>query len=469
VTLTAAQLEQPPLRRYDAWSHQCAAFHFAHDRPAALLAMGMGTGKSKVTIDLNVNRGWPVTLILCPKSVLGVWRREHDRHWPVDEQDLAVLVLDKGTCKAKAERLDKFMRLNNSTVKVAVANYDAAWREPLGDALLQAGFFAAVGDELHRAKAPGGKASRWMQKLGRVTKRRLGLTGTPMPHSPLDLYAQFRFLDPSIFGTSFTRFRSRYAINNPMFPSQIRQWINQEELTEKFESITYQCKSDDVLDLPDCIHETRYCQLEPKTQRVYHDLEKEFIAEVEAGTVTVANALTKSLRLRQVTSGFVGGRDENDTEFIQELGAEKRQLLADLLEDIGEPCVVFCEFRHDLDTVEAVCKSLGRRYGELSGRRRDAINDHAEMSGDVDVAGVQTQAGGVGIDLTRACYGVWFNLPWSLGNHQQAIARLHRPGQSRCTRFYTLMAEGTVDELVYKALERREEVVNYILHRELAA
>lgn len=434
-----------------------------------MLAMGMGTGKSKVTIDLSANCVWPTTLILCPKSVLGVWRREHLRHWPTGTRELAVEVLDSGTCKQRADRLQKFLSYNPAAAKVVVANYDAAWRQPLGDAILQGRFHTVVCDESHRIKAPGGKASRWAQRLGQVVRRRLCLTGTPMPHSPLDLYAQFRFLDPTIYGTSFTRFRSRYAVSNPMFPSQIRQWINQEDLQQRFESITFQCKSEEVLDLPEMIHETRTCQLEPKTARVYRDLEKEFIAEVEAGTVTVANALTKTLRLRQVVSGFVGGRDADDNEFIQELGTEKRELLADLLEDISEPAVVFCEFRHDLDVVEAVAKQLGRRYGELSGRRRDAINDHAEMSTDVDVAGVQTQAGGVGIDLTRACFGIFFSPTWSLGNYLQAIARLHRPGQTRCVRFYGLVAEKTVDEMVYKALERRKDVVDFILHREKAA
>ena len=460
---------QPAIRRHDSWQHQCAAFaHAQQHNPAALLAMGMGTGKSKVAIDLVANEGHDKTLILCPKSVLGVWRREFERHWPSDVLDLAVLVLDGGTCRDKAERLARFMQHHPSSVKVVVANYDAAWREPLGGALLAAGFRCAIGDELHRIKAPGGKASKWMQRLGLIAPRRFGLTGTPMPHSPLDLYGQFRFLAPQIFGTSYTRFRARYAISNPQFPSQIRQWINQEDLQQRFLSITYQCTADEVLDLPPTIFETRSCPLSAKTRRVYHDLEKEFIAELEAGTVTVSNALAKTLRLRQCTSGFVGGVTDDDEVFTEELGTEKADLLSDLLEDIAEPAVVFCEFRHDLDTVEALAKRLGRTYGELSGRRRDAITENATMA-DVAIAGVQIASGGVGIDLTRACYGIYFSPTWSLGNFDQSKARLHRPGQTRCVRFYALVAEKTIDEQVYRALERRQEVIDIILYEVQAA
>jgi len=425
------------------------------------------TGKSKVTIDYAANLGIDRTLILCPVSVMGVWRREFDRHWlkcaAIDPVD--VLVLDNGnTSHQKARDVDRFFRLSRSKTQAVVVNYESAWRGELGQALLKAGFRLAVGDELHRIKAPGGKASKWCQKLGLVVPKRLGLSGTPMPHSPLDLYGQFRFLDPSVFGTSFAQFRARYAITDRKFPSLVRQWINQDDLNERFHDNAYVCSADDVLDLPEVVHETRICKLEPKTQRVYDDLEKNFISEVEAGTVTVANALVKLLRLQQCTSGFVSGRDDADEQFTQELGDEKARLLADLLEDIDQPVVVFCRFWHDLDVVERVAKGLKRPYGELSGRRRDAITGHAEMSPDVEVAGVQIQSGGVGIDLTRSCYGVYFSLGYSLGDYDQSVARLHRPGQTRCVRFYHLIAEHTVDRLVYKALDERREVVQLILH-----
>lgn len=458
---------QPPIRSRDSWQHQCAAFaHAQAHSPAWLGAMGMGTGKSKVATDIIQNEVWPRTLILCPKSVLGVWRRELEKHWAPSLPSPDVLILEHGTCREKAEQVERFGRLQTS--QIIVANYDAAWREPLNKALSNFGFQCVVGDELHRIKAPGGKASRWMQRLALQTPRRIGLTGTPMPHSPLDLYAQFRFLDSTIFGTSYTRFRARYAISNPQFPSQIRQWINQEDLQERFLSITYQCTADDVLDLPPTLLETRTCQLSPKTKRVYRDLEKEFIAEVEQGTITVANALAKTLRLRQCTSGFVGGVNDLQESFTEQLGTEKADLLADLLEDITEPVVVFCEFRNDLDVVEALAKKLKRTYGELSGRRRDALTDQATMA-DVDIAGVQIASGGVGIDLTRAAIAVYYSPTWSLGNFDQSKARLNRPGQTRCVRFYALVAEGTIDELVYKALVKRQEVINIILHEVKAA
>lgn len=427
-----------------------------------MLALEMGCGKSKVAIDVVVNEGWSRILIQCPKSVIGVWKREVARHWPQDRVDAEVFLLDRHTSKEKADELRAFLSYCQAGVKIVVVNYDSAWREPLSKAILAAGFDCAILDESHRIKSPGGKASRFAQALGRVVKRRLCLTGTPMPHSPLDLYGQFRFLDPGVFGTSFTRFRARYALTNPMFPSQVRKWINQDDLNEKFHAMAHVCKADDVLDLPEVIDETRTAELEAKSARVYRELEKDFVSLVESGAVVASNALAKLLRLQQVTSGFVAGRDDSEVDFVEELGKEKESLLEDLLEDVSAPAVVFCRFQRDLDAVGRVAAKLGRVFGELSGRRRD-LTDHAEMMPGVEIMAVQIQAGGVGIDLTRASYGIYFSLGFSLGDYLQSRARLHRPGQTKCVRFYHLVTKGTVDELVYKALEKRTEVVESVI------
>jgi SNF2 family DNA or RNA helicase len=216
------------------------------------------------------------------------------------------------------------------------------------------------------------------------------------------------------------------------------------------------------LDLPEVTHDNRLCQLDSKTMRVYRDLEKNFIAEVEAGTIVAANALTKLLRLQQCTSGFVSGKDDLDETFVQELGTEKETLLEDMLTDINRPAVVFCRFKRDLAAVERVAERLKRNYGELSGKRRD-LTDHAEMLPETEVMGVQIAAGGVGVDLTKASYGFYYSVGFSLGDFQQSIARLHRPGQSHPVFFYNLIASGTVDEKIYKALNDKTEVIDSVI------
>jgi len=174
------------------------------------------------------------------------------------------------------------------------------------------------------------------------------------------------------------------------------------------------------------------------------------------------------LRLQQATSGHAvldATDDDPDERHVVEVGTEKRDLLADTIEDLpaGERVVVFCRFTHDLDNVRSVAEAQGRAYGELSGRRRDALADDATMADGVEVVGVQIQSGGVGIDFTAARYCVFYSVGFSLGDYDQALARVHRPGQEHPVTYYHLTCEGTIDEIVYEALRQRKDLVEYVL------
>jgi hypothetical protein len=285
------------------WTHQLTATHFADHLQTAMLALEMGCGKSWCVCALTYLWECQRTLILCPKSVLPVWSREFKKHYPAD---IEVVVLSKGTVAKKAAVASD--RLGNTDARpvAIIINYESAWRKSFADLALSRRWDAIVLDESHRIKSHASSVSRFCAKLGKQTKHRLCLTGTPMPHSPLDLFGQFRFLDPAVFGTSWVRFRSQYArLDNPAIPQMVTGWQNEAELQEKFALLTYRVEAKDVLDLPPATHHERTCKLGPKARKAYHDLHTELIAEVDAGTVTAANAMVRVTRLQQVTSGFV--------------------------------------------------------------------------------------------------------------------------------------------------------------------
>lgn len=450
------QLAQPPVRKHDAWAHQLGAYHYAysHSTNAAMLAMGMGCGKSLVAIQLLENWRAQSALILCPLSVVPVWRREFAKHAATSPR---VLILDEHSGSVAQKRLaaDAFLKQGPGVV---VLNYDSARADLFAQWSTARKWDAVILDESHRVKSASGKTSKLVHKLGRVCGQRLCLTGTPMPHSPLDIYGQYRFLGPGIFGPSYVRFRARYAITDRMFPSKVLRWINQDEFAEKVGKLMYRVDSS-VLDLPPVMHETRTFDLCPKARRAYRELEQDLITQVDAGTVTVSNALVKLVRLQQITSGYLPVEDK-----LERIDMGKEALLAEFLGDLpsDEPVIVFCRFKADLKCVHEATKMLGRRYGELSGERRD-LTEHATMRDDVDVMGVQMQSGGVGIDLTRAAYAVYFSVNWAMGDYDQSLARLHRPGQTRPVRYYHLLARETVDEQVYGAFDKKRAIIETVL------
>jgi SNF2 family DNA or RNA helicase len=452
-------LEQPPIRGADSWQHQLEAYHFAVDKPASLLAMAMGTGKSKVAIDLLTNWSARRVLILCPVSVRNVWRREF-RKWAPDV--FCPLILETGTVKQKAHQVERaFSSFTAEDRRMAVVvNYESAWRKPLGALLLQQEWDCVVLDESHRAKAHSSRISKYVQVLADKAQRRLCLTGTPLPHSPLDVFGQYRFLDWRLFGKRWTPFKHSYGVPHPYIQNALlpNAFRNLDILKERFGRIAYQVGAD-VLDLPPVSHHTRTCTLPPMAAKIYADMERDFFAEIEAGVVTAANVLVKSLRLRQVVSGFIqpDGSDE-----LVDVHDGKTDLLRDLLTDLGEPCVVSAEFRYDLRTIRRTAEKLGLVYGEVSGRQND-LTEHATIPDGIDVLGVQYQSGGVGVDLSRVRYCILYSPTYSLGNHDQFLARVHRPGQEQHVHYYYLVAEKTIDELVYKALRKKREIVDIIL------
>ena len=125
-----------------------------------------------------------------------------------------------------------------------------------------------------------------------------------MPHGPMDIYAVFRFLDMTIFGPSFTAFRQKYAVMGGYQNKQITGFQKLDELERLMSRITFRVGKE-VLDLPPETHVTYHCDLAPEAARIYRDLEEDFVARVQNGTVTAANAMVKLLRLQQVTGGCV--------------------------------------------------------------------------------------------------------------------------------------------------------------------
>lgn len=447
------------------WGHQRRCFWFDHDRYSTMIAAGMGSGKSCITLDIANNYGPRRMLVVCPKSVIPVWPANAELFL---NNQIPFVPLVKGNSAKKAALA---MQLHESTrgPLAFVVNYESVHRGELAKAFLKIAPELVVLDESHRIKLHSGIASKYCFQLGRLAKKRLCLTGTPYPHSPLDIYAQYRFLDPGIFGTSFPRFRDRYAITSQVFPGQVVQWINQDELARKVGDLMFHVETRDVLDLPDELHQEIPITLSPRAQDFYNRLNAEMCAELEGGVLIAANALVKLLRLQQITGGGVAMEVHGEPQIV-EVDTAKRDALSDIVSDIGdgEAIPVFCRFRHDLKQVAAVAESLGLMYGELSGERNDMDgNKLPPLEGPWErgyLFGVQIQSGSEGVDFTRAKYGVFYSLGYSLGQFLQAVARVVRPGQNHKVMFYHLVADGTVDRMVYTALQQRRDVVDFVLN-----
>ena len=437
------------------WSHQQAASDFALPLSGALLAMEMRCGKSLAAIDLLRRWDSPLALICCPKSVRSTWLGQFERH----AQGEFRTVLLEGSTGKKVQQVKDGLQHQQKPL-VFITNYESVWREPLDKLLMTTGLTAIIADESHRLKSPGGITSRFLAKLGARTRRRLNLTGTPLHHSFLDIYAQYRFLNPSVFGYSFVRFRNEYAIMGGFEGRQVLGMKSEkiDQFHQKMYSIAYRCTAAEVFDdLPQQTDEDITFSLTPVAMKVYRELDKEFVSYVNGAEYTVSNALVKLLRLAQLTGGTVAPEGQEPMN----IDHSKVNTLTDLLEDIGdEPAVVFCRFWADLDAVKDSCRKLGIPAGELSGRKDDLL---AFQAGQFQIIACQIKSGGSGVDFSRARLCYFYSIGESLGDYQQARARLLGPDQKRPVTFFHLQAQGTVDQKIIRAIRKNANITKFIV------
>lgn len=453
----------------------------AHTYCANGIVVG-NTGKSKVAIDLCVDADDRAILVVCPLSVVNVWPREFRRH---AGRQVHVEPLVGASVARRAERGREALARCRAVGRpcVLVVNYEAFWRGKLAELVEEVDWDRVILDESHRIKGHGSKASRFAAKIRHRATRRMCLTGTPLANGPLDIYGQYRFLDPGIFGSSYTHFRQRYAVMggfegrevvgypiNPTLPDGQQNPHHdpelEEEYNERLSSIAYHVSAD-VLDLPDEKDEVRTCQIGARARKLYDEITSDMYAVRDDGSeFTADNVLTRILRQQQLTGGAITD-DDGETHEVDDA---KESVLRDLLEDVpaDEPVVVFTRFVHDLDAARRVAGKLDRRYAEISGRAGTAT-DHAlagdaTLRPDVDVAGVQIQSGGVGVDLSRAAIAVYYSLGHSLFEYEQSRSRVNRPGQERPVTYYHLIADNVdIDLKVYRALASKQDVVDYVM------
>jgi SNF2 family DNA or RNA helicase len=446
------------------YEHQRRAAGLALRAPAYGFWMEMGTGKTLTAIAVAGRRYLDGDilrcLVVCPRSVMPVWAAEFVRFASFPH---TLATLDGSTEQRSADlrRLTEHGR----GLQVAVLNYEATWR--MEDALKP---FCrgqmVVADESHRIKTPSARQSRAMHGLGRAAAYRLALTGTPITQSPLDLYSQYRFLDPSIFGPSYYAFRNRYAVMGGFQEHQVVSYQRLDELTRRANAIAYRVTRAECLDLPPEVSQTVSVGLGAAARRLYDTLKRDAIAELESrDTVTAVNVLTEILRLQQITGGFVG----TDQGGVSAVGTEKLDaccdLLTDLVADERRKVVVFCRFLPEIAALSARIEASGIPCGTLSGetKERGELVRRFQEEDSPRVLVIQIQTGGLGITLHRADTAIFYSAGWSLADYEQAKARIQRAGQAaERVQYIHLAAEKTVDETIYRALAEKRDVAEAI-------
>lgn len=431
----------------------------------AISIMGAGFIKNKIKR----------VLIVAPVSVMAVWHNEFQYADFLYESKMLVESMVR-----RSERLNEYT--GYCQLQVAITNYEAVWREPFFEALIKWKPDMVVCDESQKIKGVSTSQSKAMRKIGDHAKYRMILTGTPVTATPLDFWAQYRFLDPNIFGKSYFAFARRYAVFGGYENREIVAYQNKDELVMKAHSIAHRVTKADALDLPEQIDQVMYCELEPKAQKAYDEMVRVNVAEIqeiidnshESGRLVANNVLTRLLRLQQITGGFVP-RSQTDGEVVQ-VSTAKLDLLKEILTDTlvaGHKIVVFVRF---LPEIHAIMEMLDTTrfegtgkvqysyiYGAVPYDERNVMVAQFQTDPAVRVFVAQIQTAGLGITLHAADISIFYSLDYNFANWDQCKARIHRIGQGKKVTHIHLLAKKTVDNAVYGVLKQKRSIAEDVV------
>lgn len=452
------------------FGHQKKAFAFACDkfgvfdnriksRGTALL-MEMGCGKSLVGIAVagcmyqcgKVRR----VLVVAPLSILGVWEEEFAKFADFPYS----LTILKGTSAKKKEQLAK---LPGAGLQVVVVNYESAWR--LEKELLAYNADLVIADEAHKLKENRTSQSRGMHHIGDKARYKLLLTGTVITNRELDVFSQYRFLNPQIFGTSFYTFRNQYfdmggyGNHTPVF----RKWMT-DDFLRRLHSIAFRVTKAECLDLPAVTEEVRTVDLEKEAAELYAGIVAESYAELGKSEVTTSNVLTRMLRLSQIT----GGHLTDDDGVVHAVSTAKIDALSDIVDSAvaeDKKLVIMARFVPELDDIQKLLEKKKIGYAVVRGGVKDRDSEiHRFRQDDKCLVFVgQIAAAGLGITLTAASTMVFYSLDYSMSNFEQAKARIHRAGQKENCHYIYLVCRGTVDRKVLYALRQKQNLAKMLV------
>jgi len=464
----AVPIEPMPIKT-DPFKHQVAAYNKALSNEAFAALMEQGCGKTMTAIAAagrRYQRGEiHRVLIVAPASVVPVWPREFETHANYGYRCRAL----EGSVSKRAQEL-AYNTYDPSAapqpLDVVVINYEATWR--MEEALVAWRPDMIICDESQRIKSPSSRQSKAMARLGTIARYRMILTGTPVSQGPLDFYAQYRFLDRDVFGSSFWAFKAKYALMGGFENKQVIGYQNLPELVEKAHSVAFRCRKADCLDLPEQIDQTLYCDLEKDARRIYDQLVKDSVAELSQDiTVLTPNVLSRLLRLSQMTGGYL-----KVGETINEVSKAKMSLLEETVDDLmaaGKKVVIFARF---IPEIHAVAKMLDKKkigygliYGETPMDTRGGMVEAFQTDPEIKVFVAQIATAGLGITLHAADTCIFYSLDYSYAVYDQCRARIHRIGQkSNCTYIH-LVAKETVDEKVLAALADKKSLADQVVDR----
>jgi superfamily II DNA or RNA helicase len=378
----------------------------------------------------------PMTLVICPTSVLPNWQAELTRFRP----SLRVSVYH-----GPARKLDENADVTLTTY--AILRLDSA-------DLSARRFDLVVLDEAQAIKNPDSQVARAAYALS--AEFRLAMTGTPIENRLDELWSLMHFANRGLLGGR-REFDAEFA--RPVADGMAGAAANLRQRIRPF--VMRRRKAEVAPELPPRTEATLKVVLDERERAVYDAVRAATQAELVAslsGTdekgFSVMKALEALLRLRQAAChrGLLPGQKADTSAKVEALLESLETAAAD-----GHKALVFSQWTSLLDLIEPALNNAGIPYTRLDGSTRDRgeVVQRFQSEDGPPVMLISLKAGGTGLNLTAADHVFLCDPWWNPAVEDQAADRAHRIGQDRPVTIYRLIAADTVEERILDLQEKK--------------
>ena len=382
---------------------------------SAALFMKMGTGKTITSLKIAEKFECKKLIVICLKSKIQDWKDEIINETYFKEKDFIVI------------------------------NYESAWRTTKLLDFCDPRTMVIV-DESHKMKNPKSKISQYIRYLGKSTKYKLILTGTPQNQEYYDYWAQMNFIDSDLYSISLKDFEHIYVnyildYQKGHFFKKIDSYNETDKLKEAINKKSFYKDYESNYGEPREIYE----KLDPPS--FYRDFMKDKVYD----DVVADTDMSLRTYLRQCCLGFIKNHK-------LEKGS-KEKWLEDFVEITQDRIVIFVNYNMEIDIIKDLCNRYERPYSIYNGETKDLTNFKNNNNG---IAIVNYASGATGInDLCISNIGIFYSPPD--GDYilfSQAKSRLDRIGQLKQPIFYYLICKRSIEVPIYNAFKNGEDFNN---------
>lgn len=488
--------------------HQLIAYLFALDKELnkVMFWYGIGTGKTKLALDLSFLWDCKKILVVSPKSIIKGWENQITIHTNYSYTKIIGASPEEKIQKTKEES-DIYL-INYEAIfsmfgyKIKEAGKDKTIRKINLDAINRlSSFDLLICDECHRLKNNDGVTVKFIHHISSIINKTIFLTGSPISKNELDLWAQYWCLDDGkTLGDNFYRFRNKYffqagfdwkerkvcPICSKLFGGlknhldKNHKYISLLSYQSKYKSlekksgelilnrinpITLRFSTDECIDLPDSIYLPRYVDFSSEQIKANKKLLGELQDDIDDGIITEENILSRVSKLAQISGGFI--YSEQDT-----IRFKDNPKLEETLYCVGEilqeekKVIIFHRFVEEGRMIgEALLKS-GIQISEL---RAEIKNQEEEYRKFKEKEGcrvliAQPKSGGEGLDLFESRVTIFYSNTYEgATTRPQSEGRTRRKGQTGTCIYIDILIEGSIDEIILESGNNKRILAKKIL------